>query len=449
MKIKMLFVAMAMFALVSVSHAQFNAILYSFTPLTENCDGSGAPFGPECFGTIYWDQNDNGPGDDSPVPQGDGFAEANFNQFPMNGEEVLGVPGTFGTDPAFTIVTTTPQPSRYYIIVECGNARWTSVVFTVVDGLADYDLTEGWTCEPVQGQCDEPTQVDIETVGGRNFVAQGPYYQCLHMCAGAALTICLGPLAADERPHAILIPGCEQGLPGCAESCPPAVFTWDGIWTYTPDGRWCTVVVPGSDGCACFCLEFIEGAVDVNFSVAARDNAVEVLWSTASESDMVRYDVMRRMVGHTFEKIGSVNASNSVNGGTYTFMDEDAANGTAYEYTLNLIDINNSVTELGTIASATPSVGAAVITEYALHQNYPNPFNPSTNLIFDVVAENNVNLTVYNAMGQEVATLVNGMVNSGRHTISFDASNLTSGLYFYTVKIGNEFTATKKMLLVK
>jgi hypothetical protein len=452
MKIKMLFVAMAMFALVSVSHAQFNAILINLVPLTDQCDGGGTPLGAGCFGTIYWDQNSNGPdAADNPVPVGDGFGQANFNQIDMaSGNDLLGIPGGFATDPAFTISTTTPQPSRYYVVVECEGVRWTSSVIVILDGLNEYYIESGWTCEVTSVPCDEPTEVNIETVGGRNFVAQGPYYQCLHMCAGAAVTICLGPLAADERPHAILIPGCAQGLPGCDDtSCPPAVFTWDGVWTYTPDGRWCTVVVPGSDGCACFCLEFIEGVVDVNFNVEARDNAVEVLWSTVTESDMARFDVMRRMVGHSFEKIGSVNATNTNVTTNYTFVDEDAANGTAYEYTLNLVDINNNVTELGTIASATPSVGAAVITEYALHQNYPNPFNPSTNLIYDVVADNNVNLTVYNAMGQEVATLVNGLVGAGRHTVSFDASNLTSGLYFYTVKIGNEFTATKKMLLVK
>ena len=116
---------------------------------------------------------------------------------------------------------------------------------------------------------------------------------------------------------------------------------------------------------------------------------------------------------------------------------------------LETVNIGGSREAWGVVVNATPSVDNAVVTEYALLQNYPNPFNPSTNLVFDVVAENVVNLTVYNAMGQEVATLVNGTMAAGRHTVSFDAANLTSGLYFYTVKIGNEFTATKKMLLVK
>ncbi|MCB9367404.1 MAG: T9SS type A sorting domain-containing protein, partial [Calditrichaeota bacterium] len=119
------------------------------------------------------------------------------------------------------------------------------------------------------------------------------------------------------------------------------------------------------------------------------------------------------------------------------------------EYSLQTVNMDGSIESWGLVVTATPSSDAALITEYALHQNYPNPFNPSTNLVYDVVSDNNVNLTVYNAMGQEVATLVNGLQSAGRHTVSFDASNLTSGLYFYTVKIGNEFTATKKMLLVK
>jgi len=147
--------------------------------------------------------------------------------------------------------------------------------------------------------------------------------------------------------------------------------------------------------------------------------------------------------------VGSVAAANSATGANYNFVDENASNGTTYEYTLETVNIGGSREAWGVVVSATPSVDNAVVTEYALLQNYPNPFNPSTNLVFDVVAENVVNLTVYNAMGQEVATLVNGTMAAGRHTVSFDAANLTSGLYFYTVKIGNEFTATKKMLLVK
>jgi hypothetical protein len=98
--------------------------------------------------------------------------------------------------------------------------------------------------------------------------------------------------------------------------------------------------------------------------------------------------------------------------------------------------------------SATPSFAAGEVTEYALHQNFPNPFNPVTTIAFDVLAEGNVTLKIYNLMGQEVRTVVNGSMLKGRHTVAFDAGNLSSGIYLYRVEV-NGFAAEKKMLLMK
>ena len=450
MKIKMLFVAMAVFAFASISHAQFNAGLYNFGPnlLMNSCTG-GEPLGADCLVQIYWDANNNGPDalDQQPVV-GDGFGECNYNTFSLQSGYDFATPGGFYVDPLFTISTLTPLPSLYYLVCECQGVKWTSAVFTILNGTNDYDCGAlAWTCETTVVPCDAPTEVGIQLpAGGQTPV---PFSQCIELCVGSVVRVCLGPLFANHRPHGHVTPGCLTD--GCEVQCPPAQFGYDDAgWVYNPsNGTWCNVIVAGSDGCVCFTIDFIEGVVDVDFSAVAGDSKVDLLWSTGAESDMAGYDVMRRSVGHDFAKIATIDASNSSSGSTYTYTDESADNGTAYEYTLRMVDVNGGVTELGTIASATPSTNLAVITEYALHQNYPNPFNPSTSLVFDVVAENVVNLKVYNAMGQEVATLVNGTMNAGRHTVSFDAANLTSGLYFYTVKIGNEFTATKKMLLVK
>ncbi|MBL0062473.1 MAG: T9SS type A sorting domain-containing protein [bacterium] len=452
MKIKMLFVAMAIFAFASISHAQFNAGLYNFGPnlLMNSCTG-GEPLGPDCVAQIYWDANNNGPdaSDQQPVV-GDAFGQANFNSFTLQSGYDFGFPGGFYIDPLFTISTVTPLPSRYYVVVNCQGVKWTSPAFTILTGPpTDYDLgAMNWTCETTVVPCDQPTFVGIQLpAGGQTPV---PFSQCIPLCAGAVTQICLGPLYANHRPHGHVTPGCMTD--GCQTECPPAQFGYDDAgWTYNAaNGTWCNFIVPGSDGCVCFTIDFIEGVVDVDFSATAGDSKVDLLWNTGAESDMAGYNVMRRVVGHEFSKLATIDASNSSSGSTYTYTDESADNGTAYEYTLQMVALNGDVTELGTISpEMRPSTNLAVITEYALHQNYPNPFNPSTSLVFDVVAENVVNLKVYNAMGQEVATLVNGTMNAGRHTVNFDATNLTSGLYFYTVKIGNEFTATKKMLLVK
>ena len=84
-----------------------------------------------------------------------------------------------------------------------------------------------------------------------------------------------------------------------------------------------------------------------------------------------------------------------------------------------------------------------------LKQNYPNPFNPETIISFSLDKPKNVSLVIYDMLGKEVKTLINGMVKPGEHKIKFDASEIPAGVYFYTLKTGNEFTQTKKMILVK
>jgi hypothetical protein len=85
---------------------------------------------------------------------------------------------------------------------------------------------------------------------------------------------------------------------------------------------------------------------------------------------------------------------------------------------------------------------------YALHQNYPNPFNPSTTISYELAARGSVELMVYNVLGQTVATVVNGVQSAGKHSIAFDGSRLTSGVYFCRLRAG-EFVKTQKLLLLK
>lgn len=85
---------------------------------------------------------------------------------------------------------------------------------------------------------------------------------------------------------------------------------------------------------------------------------------------------------------------------------------------------------------------------FDLGQNYPNPFNPSTQINYTIPQATHVVLEVVNSLGQTVATLVQESKRAGNHTVNFDASKLSSGVYFYTIKAG-EFRSTKKMLLIK
>ena len=94
-----------------------------------------------------------------------------------------------------------------------------------------------------------------------------------------------------------------------------------------------------------------------------------------------------------------------------------------------------------------PSIQGVAET-YTLSQNYPNPFNPSTKIDFAIPKQSQVTLKVFNVLGQEVATLVNGVLTPGQHSATFNASKLASGVYFYSLNAGN-FVSTRKMMLVK
>lgn len=92
--------------------------------------------------------------------------------------------------------------------------------------------------------------------------------------------------------------------------------------------------------------------------------------------------------------------------------------------------------------------GSNIPTDFALRQNYPNPFNPATNVVYDIPKASFVNITVFDVSGRVVKTLVNEQKTEGTYNIIFNASSLSSGIYFYKITAGS-FTATKKMILVK
>ncbi len=85
---------------------------------------------------------------------------------------------------------------------------------------------------------------------------------------------------------------------------------------------------------------------------------------------------------------------------------------------------------------------------FSIEQNYPNPFNPSTKIIYSIPRNSNVTLKVFNVLGQQVKTLVNQTQSQGTYTVTFNASSLPSGIYFYSIEAG-DYTQVKKMILLK
>ena len=190
-----------------------------------------------------------------------------------------------------------------------------------------------------------------------------------------------------------------------------------------------------------------------SFSASFVGNTVKLNWRTESEVNNYGFEVERYALSaerQAWEKIGFVNGNgNSNSPKSYTFTDTDVLSG-KYSYRLKQID-NDGKFEY----SKTIEVDFGAPKKFELSQNYPNPFNPVTTIRFTIPPTPlafgeglGVRLVVYNILGQQVAVLLNDILESGVHTINFDASELNSGMYIYKIEAGN-FVQTRKMTLIK
>jgi len=108
-----------------------------------------------------------------------------------------------------------------------------------------------------------------------------------------------------------------------------------------------------------------------------------------------------------------------------------------------------SVVRFGSATSVETPTNSNTPVDFVLEQNYPNPFNPTTTITYSIPKKGYVSLKVYDVLGNEITTLVNDEKFAGNHKIEFDASNLASGIYLYTIQMGSEYSETKKMILIR
>jgi hypothetical protein len=109
---------------------------------------------------------------------------------------------------------------------------------------------------------------------------------------------------------------------------------------------------------------------------------------------------------------------------------------------------DGSISRYGQAISGIINISSTVPDKYTLGQNYPNPFNPTTNIKFAIPKNGLVTLKIYDILGREVTTLVNEVKTAGSYLVDFNASTLSSGIYFYRLE-SNGFRETKKMMLIK
>ncbi|MGA2625028.1 MAG: T9SS type A sorting domain-containing protein [Bacteroidota bacterium] len=251
------------------------------------------------------------------------------------------------------------------------------------------------------------------------------------------------------------------------------------ICTATGDQQYPTIVSDGSGGAIITWQDYRSGIYDIYAQRVTSDAALpiqlasltattlttglQLQWTTVSEVNNLGFYVERKA-----QNAGAyATVSNLIAGaGTsllqhhYQWTDTKVTDGN-YNYRLRLVDLSGNTIYSDAITvtvSGVLGVGdtRALPTEFALRQNYPNPFNPTTVINYELPKAEYVRLVVYDMLGREVATLVNGAQDAGYKSVEFSATNLPSGIYTYRLNArptdggqAGTFVEVKKMLMIK
>ena len=183
----------------------------------------------------------------------------------------------------------------------------------------------------------------------------------------------------------------------------------------------------------------------ISFTGTLVDNSVKLEWSTASETNNQGFEIQRSIDDEGYQTITFIEGVGTTTETTsYSYLDNPAIdNNIELRYRLKQMDYDGTFSYSNAI-----NIEISTPIEFALMQNYPNPFNPSTKITFQIPESGLVSLKIYDVLGIEIATLVNEEKNPGKYEVDFNASNLSSGIYFYTLRAGN-FVSIKKMMLIK
>ncbi len=209
-------------------------------------------------------------------------------------------------------------------------------------------------------------------------------------------------------------------------------------------------LTPGAPYSGLIALTVEAGALPVElaeFTGRKTQDGVLLSWRTASELNNAGFEVQRRSANRgasseEWQVLGFVRGNGTTTDAqSYSFLDRNAVG--KVQYRLKQIDFDGRFEYSSVI-----EVDAGLPKQFALEQNYPNPFNPTTTIQYQLPVASDVSLKIYDMLGREVMTLVNGRQDAGAYSVNVNAATLSSGVYFYRFQAGN-FVATKKMMLVK
>ncbi len=199
-------------------------------------------------------------------------------------------------------------------------------------------------------------------------------------------------------------------------------------------------------------------AAPQNLSATRGDSFVDLKWQRNGELDFLRYRIYCDTIAHPSQKVDSTSANVTDTSCTVAGLINDKS----YYFRVTAVDSSGLESAFSNEVSATPgTVGveddqklALIPKQFVLHQNFPNPFNPSTMIRFDLPEQSTVKLVIYDMLGREIATLLDGTLAAGYRSIEWKA-NVATGLYFYRIDVasiddpGKRFVSVKKMLLLR
>jgi len=246
--------------------------------------------------------------------------------------------------------------------------------------------------------------------------------------------------------------GTVTGLRGAFQLGNGNYMVTNGSGVYVLDQNTGAIVSqPVSGVSARFIREYDLATIPVeltSFTANVVGSSVELNWSTATETNNQGFEIERSQNNISFEQIGFVPGfGTTTEGKSYSYTDQSVNSGNYY-YRLKQIDFDGSFSYSGVV-----EVDVALPTEFTLEQNYPNPFNPSTTIQFSLPVDAQVTIGIYNLVGEKVAEAVSGNFTAGLNKVTFNASQLTSGVYFYRLDAnginGKTFSDVRKMSLLK
>ncbi len=238
----------------------------------------------------------------------------------------------------------------------------------------------------------------------------------------------------------------------------PSSVLWDTIYSVAQsvnlDG------IPNSQDKWNFGPDFVVKVVPfvpvelISFTASAGENSINLSWSTGSEMNNSGFEIERKGSNENeWESLAFIKGNNSVIRRDYYYCDNSPLNGKS-NYRLKQIDYDGKFTYSNPVEISID----LLLNNFELLQNYPNPFNPSTRIKFiipDNSAGNFVSLKVYDISGKLVSVLFEGQKKPGVYEAEFNASSLSSGVYFYTLQAlptgrqAGNFSESRKMILLK